>query len=113
MNFTVEFISGRKIFIRIQNLHLHLHGRLLAVRFRRNLGNLPSYLRSGNASTVTIAFLFGPSRAEIVLRDVEFDLQDLSDRPDATTDPADPGAAGELSGKQFAFLQRCDRESYR
>ena len=36
MNFTVEFISGRKIFVRIQNLHLHLDGRFLAIGLGRN-----------------------------------------------------------------------------
>ena len=64
-----------QIVVRIRDLHLHLHRRLLTIRFRRNLIDHALVLAIGIGVRGDDALLLRPELCEIVLTDIEFHLQ--------------------------------------
>lgn len=87
----------------MKNFHLHLHGRLLAIRFRRNLVDRAFVLAIGKCIGGDDALLFRPELGEVVLIDVDLDLQivEVGDGDDVAFGAL---VADESGGDKFTLL---------
>ena len=104
----MAFISGPQVLVGIQDLHLHLHGGLLAIGFGRNLGDHAVPFEVRKRVDGHDALLLRARAGEIVLRDVEFDLQidqigQRDDRPCGP--PSAPLANCDVINSPFSALR--------